>query len=139
MKLALPLACLLLAATFVPSLAFAQSQSDAELAKRRAEERLTFQSGDPWTPRINVNADAAMVYGIGPKMPGLVTSWRDHGYIVDLMTGWPGAATRITSTENSTALITGTRRRPTWTANTSSTAAIRWFPICRPARIMAAT
>ncbi len=92
MKLALPPACLLLAATFVPSLVVAQSQSDAELAKRRAEERLTFQSGDPWTPRINVNADAAMVYGIGPKMPGLVASWRDHGYIVDLMTGsaWGG-------------------------------------------------
>ena len=87
MKRALPLACLLLVASFVPSLVVAQSQSDAELAKRRAEERLTFQSGDPWTPRINVNADAAMVYGIGPKTPGLVTSWRDHGYSVDLMTG----------------------------------------------------
>jgi hypothetical protein len=90
-KLALPLACLLLAALIAPTLV-AQSQSDAELAKRRAQERLTFQSGDPWTPRINVNADAAMVYGIGPKLPGLVTSWRDHGYIVDLMTGvaWGG-------------------------------------------------
>ncbi len=92
MKLAHPLACLLLTASLAPSFVIAQSQSDAELAKRRAEERLTFQSGDPWTPRINVNADAAMVYGIGPKMPGLVTSWRDHGYIVDLMTGvaWGG-------------------------------------------------
>jgi hypothetical protein len=91
-KLSLPLTCLLLAISLAPSLAVAQSQSDAELAKRRAEERLTFQSGDPWTPRINVNADAAMVYGIGPKLPGLVTSWRDHGYIVDLMTGvaWGG-------------------------------------------------
>ena len=87
MKLALRLICLLLASLLAPSLVVAQSQSDAELAKRRAEERLTFQSGDPWTPRINVNADAAMVYGIGPRMPGLVTSWRDHGYIVDLMTG----------------------------------------------------
>jgi len=91
-KLALSLTCLLLAASFAPSLVVAQSQSDAQLAKRRAEERLTFQSGDPWTPRINVNADAAMVYGIGPKLPDLVTSWRDHGYIVDLMTGsaWGG-------------------------------------------------
>ncbi|HKN21693.1 MAG TPA: hypothetical protein VJX73_09765 [Terracidiphilus sp.] len=92
MKLALRLICLLLASLLAPSLVVAQSQSDAELAKRRAEERLTFQSGDPWTPRINVNADAAMVYGIGPKLPGLVNSWRDHGYIVDLMTGvaWGG-------------------------------------------------
>lgn len=92
MKLALPLTCLLLASSLTPSLVVGQSQSDAELAKRRAEERLTFQSGDPWTPRINVNADAAMVYGIGPKLPGLVASWRDHGYIVNLMTGvaWGG-------------------------------------------------
>jgi hypothetical protein len=91
-KLALPLSCLLLASSLAPSIVVAQSQSDSALAKRRAEERLTFQSGDPWTPRINVNADAAMVYGIGPKMPNLVTSWRDHGYIVDLMTGvaWGG-------------------------------------------------
>jgi hypothetical protein len=91
-KIVLPFTCLLFAAFLASTLAPAQSQSDAELAKRRAEERLTFQSGDPWTPRINVNADAAMVYGIGPKLPGLVTSWRDHGYIVDLMTGvaWGG-------------------------------------------------
>jgi hypothetical protein len=92
LKLAVSLNCLLLAASLAPSLVVGQSQSDAELAKRRAEERLTFQSGDPWTPRVNVDADAAMVYGIGPKLPGLVTSWRDHGYLVDLMTGvaWGG-------------------------------------------------
>src|ERR1039457_585672 len=69
-KLILSASCLFLAATA----AIAQSQADAELAQRKAEERLTFQSGDPWTPRINLNADAAMVYGIGPKLPGLVTS-----------------------------------------------------------------
>ena len=88
MKLILSASCLFLAATA----AIAQSQADAELAQRKAEERLTFQSGDPWTPRINLNADAAMVYGIGPKLRGLVTSWRDRGYTVDLMTGvaWGG-------------------------------------------------
>ncbi len=87
MKLVLPLSCFLFA-----SLAAAQSQTNAELTARRADQRLTFQSGDPWTPRINLNADAAMVYGIGLKLPGLVTSWRDHGYTVDLMTGvaWGG-------------------------------------------------
>jgi hypothetical protein len=92
LKLVLPLTCLLLAASLAPSPVVAQSQSDAQLARRRAEERLTFQSADPWTPRINVNADAAMVYGIGPRLPDLVASWRDHGYIVDLMTGvaWGG-------------------------------------------------
>lgn len=73
----------------------AQSQSnqlDAKLAARRAEERLSFQSADPWSPRINLNADVAMVYGIGPKLPDLVNSWRTHGYKVELMTGvaWGG-------------------------------------------------
>jgi hypothetical protein len=88
LKLALTAAFFFLAALLVA----AQSQTDAELAARKADQRLTFQSGDPWTPRINLNADAAMVYGIGPKLPGLVTSWRDHGYTVDLMTGvaWGG-------------------------------------------------
>ena len=92
MKLILPLSCLVLAAAFAPSFAIVQSRTDAQLAERRAEQRLSFQSGDPWTPRINLNADVAMVYGIGPKLPGLVASWREHGYEVDLMTGvaWGG-------------------------------------------------
>ncbi|MGH9599309.1 MAG: hypothetical protein ACRD27_05560 [Terracidiphilus sp.] len=57
------------------------------MAQRRAEERLSFQSGDPWTPRTNLNADLAMVYGIGPKLPDNLESWRSHGYRVALMTG----------------------------------------------------
>lgn len=70
----------------------AQSQPDVKLTRRRAEERLSFQSGDPWTPRINLNADVAMVYGIGPRLPDLVNSWRGRGYKVELMTGvaWGG-------------------------------------------------
>lgn len=70
----------------------ARSQTNAELVQRRAEERLTFQTGDPWSPRINLNADVAMVYGIGPKTSGLISSWREHGYKIELMTGvaWGG-------------------------------------------------
>jgi hypothetical protein len=82
-KSILALSCLACSAL----LAVAQSSTGAQLAQRKSEERLTFQSGDPWTPRINLNADAAMVYGVGPKLPSLVTSWGDHGYTVDLMTG----------------------------------------------------
>jgi hypothetical protein len=103
LKLIFPAACLLLAATFASAQtqpgahhpathSRAQSSSDAKLTARKVEQRLSFQSGDPWTPGINLNADVAMVYGIGPKLPSLVQSWRDHGYIVDLMTGsaWGG-------------------------------------------------
>jgi len=97
-KLVLSLSRMLFASLLLAvSLAHAQSQTgaqlpDAKLSERRAEQWLTFQSGDPWTPRINLNADAAMVYGIGPKLPDNLKSWRDHGYIVDLMTGvaWGG-------------------------------------------------
>jgi len=87
-KLVVSVSCVFFGIT----VAVAQTQGDGRLAERKAEERLTFQSGDPWTPRINLNADDAMVYGIGPKLPGLITSWRDHGYTVDLMTGvaWGG-------------------------------------------------
>ncbi|SPE17780.1 conserved exported hypothetical protein [Candidatus Sulfotelmatomonas gaucii] len=88
MKLIFIVACLFLAANFAST----QSKTNSDLVTQRTEERLSFQSGDPWTPRINLNADVAMAYGIGPRLPSLVQSWRDHGYIVDLMTGsaWGG-------------------------------------------------
>jgi len=87
-KLIFIVACLFLAANFAST----QSKTNSDLVTQRTEERLSFQSGDPWTPRINLNADVAMAYGIGPRLPSLVQSWRDHGYIVDLMTGsaWGG-------------------------------------------------
>lgn len=88
MKTALLSVCLVVANAALT----ASSQTNAQLAERKAEQRLSFQSGDPWSPRINLNADVAMVYGIGPKTPGLITSWREHGYTVQLMTGvaWGG-------------------------------------------------
>ena len=73
-----------------------------------------------------------MVYGIGPKLPGLVTSWRDHGYIVDLMTGvaWGGYQDYLEGKFDGT--NTGTRRRPTSQASASSTAAITTVPYISP-------
>src|SRR6185369_5986988 len=58
------------------------------LANRpQAEERLSFQSQDPYRPRVHLNADVAMVYGIDRTLPGRIKSWRDQGYIVHVMTG----------------------------------------------------
>jgi hypothetical protein len=54
---------------------------------RAAEERLSFQTSGPWSPRTNLNADVAMVYGIGRRMPANIESWRRHGYIIHVMTG----------------------------------------------------
>ncbi len=52
-----------------------------------AEPRLSFQSSASWHPRLNVNADVAMVYGVTPTTADRMKSWRDHGYTIDLMTG----------------------------------------------------
>ncbi|HWD00692.1 MAG TPA: hypothetical protein VG456_28240, partial [Candidatus Sulfopaludibacter sp.] len=56
-------------------------------SERSAEERLSFQTSGPWSPRTNLNADVAMVYGIGPRMPANIETWRQHGYTVHVMTG----------------------------------------------------
>ena len=56
-------------------------------AERATEERLSFQTSGPWSPRTNLNADVAMVYGIGPRMPGNIETWRQHGYTIHVMTG----------------------------------------------------
>ncbi len=51
------------------------------------EERLSFQTGGPWSPSVNLDAGVVMVYGIGPNLPGTIQSWREHGYIIEVMTG----------------------------------------------------
>ena len=56
-------------------------------AERAAEERLSFQTNGPWSPRTNLNADVAMVYGIGQRMPANIETWRQHGYTIHVMTG----------------------------------------------------
>ncbi|HEX4053139.1 MAG TPA: hypothetical protein VHX86_02635 [Tepidisphaeraceae bacterium] len=52
-----------------------------------AEPRLSFQTSAYWRPRLNVDADVAMVYGVSPTTADRMKSWRDHGYIINLMTG----------------------------------------------------
>ena len=48
---------------------------------------LSFQSSAPWHPRLNVDADVAMVYGVTPTTRDRMKSWRDHSYTINLMTG----------------------------------------------------
>ncbi len=55
--------------------------------ERREEERLSFQAGGPWSPRVNLNADVAMVYGVDKKLPDRIDSWRKRGYRIQVMTG----------------------------------------------------
>ncbi len=55
--------------------------------ERVVEERLTFQTHARWSPRINLNADVAMNYGIDPSLPDRIATWRQHGYLIQVMTG----------------------------------------------------
>jgi hypothetical protein len=54
---------------------------------RRDEQRLSFQTHKAWAAREQINADVAMCYGIDKTLPERMQSWRDHGYITELMTG----------------------------------------------------
>ena len=53
----------------------------------QSEERLSFQTDGPYRPRVHLNADVAMVYGIDKTMPERIKTWRDKGYTVHVMTG----------------------------------------------------
>jgi hypothetical protein len=52
-----------------------------------SEPRLSFQTHAPWHPRLNLDADVAMVYGVDSTTADRMKSWRDHGYTINLMTG----------------------------------------------------
>ena len=75
------------AAVAIPLSAVVLAQLGQPLADRAADQRLSFQTSGPWSPRTNLNADVAMVYGIGPRMPANIQTWQQHGYIVQVMTG----------------------------------------------------
>jgi hypothetical protein len=61
--------------------------ADAAAQPDAPEPRLSFQTSAFWHPRLNVNSDIAMVYGVTPTTADRMKSWRDHGYIINLMTG----------------------------------------------------
>ncbi len=65
----------------------ASAQDAKTNATRQQEERLSFQSFDPWSPRTNLDADVAMVYGIDATLPDRIKTWKDRGYTVHVMTG----------------------------------------------------
>jgi hypothetical protein len=52
-----------------------------------SRERTSFQTGAAWDPMLQIPADVAMCYGVGPDIGGRIRQWKDHGYIVHVMTG----------------------------------------------------
>lgn len=74
-----------------------EAQSASPGTPQAPDSRLVFQTAHPWSPRINVNADTVMVYGIDDTTAARIQSWKEHGYHVDLMTGvaWGRYATYL--------------------------------------------
>lgn len=54
---------------------------------RQQEERTSFQTAGPWDPKVDIKSDVAMIYGFHGDVDGRVRGWRDHGYIIQFMTG----------------------------------------------------
>jgi hypothetical protein len=50
-------------------------------------ERTCFQTGQPWSGIADLRSDVVLVYGIDPRLPDRIQSWREHGYRIHVMTG----------------------------------------------------
>jgi hypothetical protein len=50
-------------------------------------ERTCFQTGGTYSDRANLRSDVAIVYGVDPKLPDRMRTWRDKGYRIHVMTG----------------------------------------------------
>jgi len=57
-----------------------------ERDEKRGDE-INFQTHAFWSPRLNIEAGTAIVYGIDASLSKRVESWRGHGYHVAMMTG----------------------------------------------------
>jgi hypothetical protein len=53
----------------------------------QSEERTCFQVGEPYSPKFQVAADVAIVYGIDAGVADRIRSWKEKGYRVHVMTG----------------------------------------------------
>lgn len=49
--------------------------------------RTSFQSAQPWSPGVDLQTDAALVYGVWGDYAAKVQSYADQGYQTELMTG----------------------------------------------------
>lgn len=68
-------------------MAWAGEAAPAITERPIGEERLSFQTSGTWWPQVNLNADVALVYGIGQIMPQRMEEWRKHDYRIHVMTG----------------------------------------------------
>jgi hypothetical protein len=50
-------------------------------------ERTCFQTSHGYSESADLRSDVAIVYGIDRRLPDRIDSWREHGYLIHLMTG----------------------------------------------------
>jgi hypothetical protein len=72
---------------FILGFQVASAKGASSATAQAPDSRLIFQTGRPWSPRTNINADTVLVYGIDDSTAERIRSWREHGYHVDVMTG----------------------------------------------------
>src|SRR5947209_2133751 len=73
-------------AVLAVALSFASISRAQNLPNRpQFEERLSFQAIHEWEPRVNLNADVAMAYGIDESLPKRLASWKSHGYLPEVI------------------------------------------------------
>ena len=54
---------------------------------KQCQERTSFQEVRAYDPRIDIKSDVVMVYGVDPKLPEKIETWRREGYRIHVMTG----------------------------------------------------
>src|SRR3954454_10545604 len=64
------------------------SEREKFMRQRRSEqENTSFQEHAPYDPRIDIQTDVAMVYGLDRDFLTRLDDWRKAGYIPHVMTG----------------------------------------------------
>jgi hypothetical protein len=79
--------CLAIALGTVSFLSAADNPPPFPLDPDQPLERTCFQTGGAWSEHSNLRSDVAVVYGIDPKLPDRIQTWRDRGYRIHVMTG----------------------------------------------------
>jgi hypothetical protein len=53
----------------------------------QSNEHTCFQTSHTYSDQADLRSDVAIVYGLDPRLPERIQSWREHGYRIHLMTG----------------------------------------------------
>lgn len=83
-RLALPLSVLVLA---IAPLFAADTVPPFPPDPQQSLERTCFQTGGAYSDLADLRSDVAICYGIDPRLPDRIQTWRERGYRIHVMTG----------------------------------------------------